>query len=70
MKFKFRMTWSRYSRLAAFIAGAALTATPYSFRTFIETGKTWFVWQGAFLLSVFWIMLYLSHRWAHKKGEC
>ena len=66
---KFKMTWSRYGRLAAFSSGAALTAAPYSFLTFIETGKVWFVWQGAFLLSVFWVMLYLSHRWAHKKGE-
>ena len=67
---KFKMTWSRYSRLAAFIAGMSITSTPFSFKNFIVTSNVWFVWQGAFTLSVFWVMLYLSHKWAHRKGEC
>lgn len=68
MKIKFKMTWSRYSRLASFTAGAAIVSTPFSFDNFISSGNIWYVWQGAFTLSVFWVMLYLSHIWSKKKG--
>ena len=65
---KFKPTWSFYSRLASFASGAALVATPFSFKSYIETGSIWFLWQGAIVLSVFWVMLYLSHIWANVRG--
>lgn len=69
MNIKFQMTWGRYSRLAAFTAGVALASTPFSFMSCLETGEPWFIWQGVFTLSTFWVMVYLSHRWAKKGGK-